>query len=401
MEPINPIEKAYRKLKASGKEPIKLFSGNPNEHGFRFPEKILIENYQRYFQDQEYHPHPKGLREAREAIQNYYQTQGLPLDPENIILTSGTSESFFYLFSLLTNPGDNILVPRPAYPLFDHIAKLANVELRHYPLREDRAWELDLDQLEYLFQPRTRALLLVSPNNPTGAVLDPEILQKVVSWANQKDIAVICDEVFAEFWFGKGTFPRPTIHSHPNLCFTLNGISKMFALPALKLSWIGVTGEQRKVLESVDRLETISDTFLSCHLPIQRALPDLFSQGQEFLKAYQEEVRRRRNEAIKLLRSCRNISFVEPCGGFYLMAKVEEDPSISEEEWILQLMEEKRVFVYPGYFFDYEKDIHFVISFLTEPERLKMGIQGIKEFLENSRNKKSRLPPVGGEATFT
>lgn len=363
---INKIEKTYRELVAQGHEILKLYSGNPTEFGFRFPPEILERVYRDYFRTQDYHPHPKGLLKARQSIRDYYGRQGVEVDPENILLTSGTSESFFYLFSLLTQPGDNILTPNPAYPLFDHIADMAGIGLRHYSLREDKDWSVDIEEIRSKTDDRTKAVILVSPNNPTGSVISEEQVQEIVEWTNQKNIALICDEVFSEFYFGEGSFPRPIAIAKPRLCFTLNGISKMFALPALKLSWIVVTGEKSLIDPAVDRLETTADTFLSGHIPIQEALPHLFGEGWEFVQSYKNEVRRRRDLAVDLLRKNPDVAFVPPLGGFYLMAKVTKDLSVSEEDFVIHLMKEKGIFVHPGYFYDYEKGIHLVISFLME-----------------------------------
>ncbi len=381
MAEINRIEQTYRRLTASGKNVLRLFSGNPTEHGFRFPPEILKKSYDRFFQSQEYHPHPKGLPEARRAIQNYYATQNTLLDLEHIILTSGTSESFFYLFSLLAKLGDNILIPNPSYPLFDDIAKLAGVTLRPYSLREDQNWAVDLEDLHNKTDSRTRAIVLVSPNNPTGSVISAEQIQEIVAWANQKDISLICDEVFSEFYFGKNVFPRALSVSKPKLCFILNGISKMFALPALKLSWIGVGGEKNRVEIVVDQLETLADTFLSTHTPIQEALPALFTEGWSFVQDYRREVQERRDLAVSLLKACPPIHFNPPVGSYYLMGEITKKIPSSEEEFVIRLMEEKNVFIHPGYFYDYEKGIHFVISFLTKKEKLKDGLEALISIL--------------------
>jgi aspartate/methionine/tyrosine aminotransferase len=382
MESLNRIEQTYRKLTAEGKPVLKLFSGNPNDAGFHFPSDILKRSYDRYFETQDYHPHPKGLLEARRAISDFYAAQSVSIDPENILLTSGTSESFLHLFSLLTRPGDNILAPSPAYPLFDEIARLAGIELRHYRLEEKNGWKVDLENLRSQQDSRTKAVILVSPNNPTGAVISKEELLKIVEWTNQKEIPLVCDEVFSEFYFGAGNFPRTIGVAKPKLAFTLNGISKMFALPALKLSWIAVTGEKNKVEPVVDRLETVNDTFLSCHVPIQKALPSLFSEGKEFLEFYRKEVGHRRELAASLLKKIPEIGFVEPVGGFYLTAEVTKNFGFSEEEFVIRLMEEEGVFVHPGYFYDYEKGTHLVISCLSDPERLKEGLLKLQSFIK-------------------
>lgn len=382
---INPIEATYRRLKAAGKNILKLYSGNPNEQGIHFPGEILQASYSRYFEKQDYLPHPKGLKVARQAISEYYAEQKAEVDPQNIILTSGTSESFFYLFSLLTQAGDNILVPKPAYPLFDSIAELAKIELRHYALREDQAWSIDLADLETQRGSRSRAVLLVSPNNPTGAVSGLEEISALVEWANSRNLPLICDEVFSEFFFGEGPFPRPMAMAKPKLCFTLNGISKMFALPGLKLSWIAVTGDDSRVAAAVDRLETTADTFLSCHIPIQEALPSLFSLGKPFLGEYRKEVRQRRDLAARLLQEEKGLHFHPPRGGFYLTLSVDQKMPFDEEELVIRLMEEEGIFVHPGYFYDDESGTHLVISFLTQEEELKEGVERLRKFLHSFR----------------
>ncbi len=215
---INPIEKTYRELTAQGKEIIKLFSGNPCEEGFLFPPEILKKSYNHYFNKQTYNPQSKGLLKAREAIAQYYFKQGIEINPEHILLTSGTSESFFYLFSLLCQPGDNVLTPNPAYPLFDYIAQLAHVELRHYPLLENQAWAVDVEELKRRTDQKTKAIVLISPNNPTGSVISAEQIQEIVAWANEKNIPLICDEVFSEFYFPSDktgpVSPHPQFRHH-------------------------------------------------------------------------------------------------------------------------------------------------------------------------------------------
>lgn len=377
---INPIERTFRELTSQGRNILRLFSGNPNDEGFLFPGPILEEAYARYFREQDYHPHSKGLLEARTAISNYYGERGAVVDPENLLLTAGTSESFFYLFQLLARPGDNILAPNPAYPLFDYIAEMAGVELRHYGLKEDEGWKIDFDSLRRQTDVDTRAIVLISPNNPTGHVASESEIREMVEWANQKRIPIICDEVFCEFFYGEGKFPRPMAVSKPELCFTLNGISKMFALPALKLGWIAVTGKDSLVAPVIDRLETTADTFLSCHIPIQKALPDLFVKGRSFVDEYVAEVGRRRKMAVEILRSSQDVRFVEPVGGFYLMAEMlgargHAPAHEAEEQFVVDLMKREGVFVHPGYFFDYDRGVHAIISYLVKPESLQEGLK--------------------------
>lgn len=379
---LNPIELAFRGLIAGGKKVQKLFSGNPNEQGFVFPGDILNLVYSDYFQSQTYVPHPKGLLNAREAISSYYARHDVRINPENIIFTSGTSESFLYLFSLLTRPGDNVLCPNPSYPLFDHIAALREIELRHYRLLEDDGWTVCMDDLNAKADERTKALILISPHNPTGSVISESQLSEMVDWANSREMPIICDEVFSEFVFGGEKYPRADAVAKPKLCFTLNGISKMFALPAMKLGWMAVTGLKPQVDSAIDKLETIADTFLSVHVPIQLALPLLFNDGKDFLAAYHKEVERRMNLAVALLKKSGDFIIVPPAGGFYLMVEVTKQTGLTEEEFVIRLMEAEGIFVHPGYFYDYEKGIHLVISILTRPDLLEKGIRSLIRFLE-------------------
>jgi aspartate/methionine/tyrosine aminotransferase len=378
---INPVERMYRELLRQGRPVIKLFSGNPNEHGIHFPGEILSEEYARYFADQSYHPDPKGHLAARQAIHDYYASQGVSISADNIILTTGTSESFFYVFSLLARPGDNLLAPNPSYPLFDYIASLAHIELRTYALLEDAGWAVDLASLARQIDARTKAIILISPNNPTGSVISAQQVREVVQIANLHGLAIISDEVYAEFVFDPPAFPRVSTIAQPQLLFTLNGISKMFALPALKLGWIAVSGDGPRTAQAVDTLETIADTFLSTHSPIQRALPRLFRDGGAFLTDYRAEVRRRRDLAVQLLSRSERVRFHPPQGGFHLMAAVEPERPLDEEAFVIALMEATGVFVHPGYFYDYESGIHIALSFLTRPATLTAGLEQIVQFL--------------------
>jgi len=382
---LNPIESCYRRLQAKGRSILKLFTGNPNEHGIVFPTDILQDAYQHFFKAPLYHPHPKGQAAARQAIADYYLSQRLPFDPENILLTSGTSESFLQIFAMLAEPGDNVLVPNPSYPLFEPIAGLLHLEIKHYQLDETRNWQLDFASLDATVDAKTRALVLVSPNNPTGSVHDDAELEKLIAWAKQRELAIVCDEVFAEFFFAGGALPRPASH-RPDLLFTLNGISKMFALPAMKLSWIAVSGQSKRVRLAVEALETSNDTFLTCNSAIQAALPELFARGMPFLEGYRAEVERRLGICEELLGDCPGLRWVKPRGGFYLTVEVLEPRGLSEEAWVIRLMEQAGVFVHPGYFFDYEQGVHFVISFLTEEATLREALGRLRAFLSAQPN---------------
>lgn len=371
---LNLIEKTYRRLSAEGKQVLKLYSGNPSLQGIQFPPDVLKKYYLPHLSTG-YEPEAKGLLAAREAIARYYDNK---VNLENILLTSGTSESFLHLFSLLAKPGDKILVPHPSYPLFDLIAEMTQVTLSPYHLQEDKNWDINLANIQK--NEKAKAIVLISPHNPTGKVATAEEIAKIVAWANRQKIPVICDEVFSEFYFGPGSYPRVINIAKPDLCFTLNGISKMFALPGLKLSWIAVTGKKEEVAHAMEKLELSVDTYLTAHFPIQQALPFFFEQT-DFMKNYHNEIATRRRLAVDLLSSSSDLSFAPPMGGFLLMAQVIKPLPMNEEEFVIRLMEEKQVFVHPGYFYDHDDGIHFVISYSTEPAILKEGVKKIIRFL--------------------
>jgi alanine-synthesizing transaminase len=275
----NALYKLRDELKSQGHLVQDLISGNINEHGFVFPqnllEEILIHGSR---QCSVYHPDSFGQRPAREAISEYYRSVGVSIEPENMLITPGTSLSYWYCFKLLANEGDEILCPCPSYPLFDYIALLSGVKLIPYPLMEAHDWAIDLEQLEACVSTRTRALILISPHNPTGHVSSSEEIFGLVDIARRHNLPIISDEVFSEFLFQDRSLPRP-IGSDAPLVFTLNGFSKMLSLPGIKFGWMAVSGAQDNVRQALRSLELISDTFLPVNEIVQASAPELFQLG--------------------------------------------------------------------------------------------------------------------------
>ncbi|MCP5468738.1 MAG: pyridoxal phosphate-dependent aminotransferase [Deltaproteobacteria bacterium] len=382
---INPIERCFQKLKAAGKTPLILHSGNPNQQGIHFPKDILRNAYQKAIAEHSYQAEPRGLFSARQSISRYYQTKHCHIPAEQILLTSGTSESFAFLFRLFSSKKDeHILAPLPGYPLFDHIADYTQSQLRYYSLvPQSPHWNIDWKLLEQQWNPHTKAIIVISPHNPTGWVAKTEDWEKISQLCIKYNTALICDEVFSEFYFSQNSYTHAAQLNKAPLCFTLNGISKMLASPGLKLGWIGVTGNTTLVSEALEKLEIYNDTFLSANGLIQQALPELIQNSSDFLKGYCHQVQNQAEHAIKLLNSCPQITVHQPEGGFYLMAQLSQKLDLSEEAWVIQLMQEAGVFVYPAYFYDYESEyIHFVLSFLTEETKLKLGLEKIIAFIQ-------------------
>ncbi len=346
---------------------IDLTSSNPTHQGLLFPEDVLREASAAYWLNRRYDPEPRGLRSARLAIARYYaeRTPPLSLDADQIVVTASTSEAYSLLFALLTDPGDNVLAPAITYPLFEYLAMAHHVELRPYALDERRGWRIDPTSLRLQADERTRAVLVVSPHNPTGAVLSSRapVLRAL-------DLPIICDEVFAAFPYRAATIP-PIGALYPELpVFHLNGISKMFALPDLKLGWIALNDAAHDRFG--ERLEVLNDTFLSANMLTQTMLPALFEHGRAFTAAMHERVRQSLDMAITLLSGCDVVRVHPPDGGYYLFPEI---AGWNDEEALTLYLLRHGVLVHPGYFYGYEQGAHVVISCLVEPAQLRAGIE--------------------------
>jgi len=366
--PKNPLYLAHDELRAASHSILDLVKGNVNEHGIVFPEDTLKNILQEAsVLARVYKPDPLGQPPARAAVSRYY---GGAIPDSQIVLTPGTSVSYWYCFKLLAEPGDEILTPQPSYPLFDYIAQLCGVTLTPYELDEARNWSIDLDHLERQIGSKTRAIVLISPHNPTGMVASMEQLHDLAAIAARYEVPIISDEVFNEFLFGYESLPRPALTDAP-LVFTLNGFSKMFALPGMKVGWIGVTGDEHLVSKSVGALELISDTFLPVNEIAQHAVPEIFSKGGTFLQNYKNWIQQCRSTAVNCLAGC---DFVPPEGGFYVTLRV----PVEEESAAMRLLRDQRILVHPGYFYDIQPD-HLVMTFIQDSTNLQRAFTSIAE----------------------
>ncbi len=344
-----------------------LVSGNINDQGYIFPqeilEKILIGGMRI---SQTYKPDPFGRESAREAVAEYYRHFGFSIDPKNILITPGTSMSYWYCFKLLANEGDEILCPCPSYPLFDYIALLSGIKLIPYRLMEMRKWRIDPDQLEASISNRTRALVLISPHNPTGHVASSDEITELAGIAQRHNLAIIGDEVFSEFLLKAGPLPR-AIGSPAPLVFTLNGFSKMFALPGIKFGWMTVSGDHDKVQHAMRSLELISDTFLPVNEIVQAAAPDIFQHGTAIKNEFAHRIRDCWILTEEILAPSRHCTFVKPEGGFYVTLHLEDLDEVKTSEAILR---ERLLLVHPGYFYDMNSN-HLVLSFVQRFETIQ------------------------------
>lgn len=373
----NPIEMARRRV-ATERGYIDLTSSNPTHQGFLFPADVLQKAAATYWQQRRYDPQPRGLPAAREAIASDYarrsssiaqQTTTAPNPPtaDAILLTTSTSEAYSLLFALLADAGDNVLAPDVTYPLFDFLAEIHHVELRSYHMEEQRGWQIDPQSLLAQADERTRAVLLISPHNPTGAVLS-----RPLAALDQLALPLICDEVFAAFPYGVSAVPFAA-QLHPDVpVFHLNGISKRFALPDMKLGWIALN--EPALAAYGERLELLNDTFLGASSLIQTMLPTLFAAGEPFVADMANHVQRNLTYALERFAQSATLSAHQPDGGYYLFPAV---AGWEDEEQLVLFLLEHGVLVHPGFFYGDVPGVHVMISALTERERFVQGIERI------------------------
>jgi alanine-synthesizing transaminase len=376
--PSNALYRLRDELKAQKDDIRDLISGNINDQGYVFPqnllEEILIQASRRC---RIYHPDSFGQKSARQAVAEYYQRQEIPIDPENILITPGTSLSYWYGFKLLADEGDEVLCPCPSYPLFDYIALLSGVKLIPYPLEETRQWAVDLERLETLISTRTKALVLISPHNPTGHVSSSEEISGLADIARRHKLAIISDEVFSEFLLQNTSLPRPAGSDAP-LVLTLNGFSKMFALPGLKFGWMAVSGEPKRVRQALRSLELISDTFLPVSEIVQASAFEIFRFGHAVAKEFAWRIRQCWQLAESYLAPSRRCTYVQPEGGFYVTLRL---VALEEERAAERLLRNDRLLVHPGYFYDMAPD-HLVLSFVQSPDVLRESMPKLIQTLE-------------------
>ena len=366
----NRLTRLLGEKRRAGVELLDLTESNPTHAGFSYPEEIVAALADP--RALRYDPQPAGSLAAREVVCRYYAEAGHTVAPDQVLLTASTSEAYAYLFKLLADPGDEVLVPRPSYPLFEFLATMESLRVVSYPLvyhgGRSIAWSIDDHALAAAVTGRTRAIVLVNPNNPTGSFLKRDELRFIQS----RGLILISDEVFADYAFGEDEQRVRTLAGVTDtLAFSMSGLSKIAGLPQMKLGWIVISGPAAARAEAKDKLEWIADTYLSVSTPVQQAAPRLLELG----KGVQTQIAARVRANLAWLESA--IAAESPCrmlaveGGWYATLQV---PRIRrEEEWALELLEKDNVLVQPGFFFDFESEAFLVLSLLTEPEIFREG----------------------------
>ena len=370
------IEQTYlsRAIEQARSEPtpvLDLSCSNPTAVGLSYPHDEMAAAFSRVT-DYSYRPEPLGLLKARCEIAARYERQGLSVSAEQIVLTSSTSEGYSFLFKLLCDTGDEVLVPSPSYPLFDYLIPLDLARPQPYSLAFDGAWFIDFDDLQRRINGRTKAIVVVNPNNPTGQYLKRHEAERLAEIAVRSNLAIICDEVFVDFPHhdGVGGTVSPLVEANATTFF-LNGLSKGSGMPQVKLAWIVAAvpaAQQRGILSA---LELISDTYLSVGTAVQLALPELLQIGNRI----RSSIRQRAGVNLAaindlLYRSCAQALAVE--GGWSVILQLPR--TRSEEEWCRALLNQFRVIVQPGYLFDMPREPYIVVSLLTPPADLIAGI---------------------------
>jgi len=320
-----------------------------------------------------YEPASFGLISARSAVQGLQRAAGFELPTEQIVLTSSTSEAYGFLFKLLCDAEDEVLIPRPSYPLFEHLAALEHVRVSNYELAYDGAWHIDFDSLARARSARTRAIVVVNPNNPTGSFLKRDELERLVEFG----LPIISDEVFSSFALGPDARRVESVLSTDEaLVFALGGLSKLAALPQLKLAWLCAAGPRAPLSEALARLELIADTFLSPNTPVQHALPEILSARLPVERALNARIARNFTQLSALLRgTAATPLFLE--GGWYAVVRL---PALrSEAEWVLGLLEQDGVLTQPGWFYDFTSGAQLVLSLITDEATFALGVTRIAE----------------------
>ena len=377
----NPLSVALAQLRDKNIPFLDLTESNPTACGFQYPaDKILAALSDE--QNMIYSPCPQGLLDARKAVSGYYQKKGITVDPRRIFLTASTSEAYSYLFRLLLNPHEKVLVARPSYPLFQFLIEFNDAQMEFYPLMFDEArnrWQIDFKALKNVISPSTKVLVLVNPNNPTGSFVTQQEFQKLQEICIAQGIAMVSDEVFSDYALTENS-NRIISAAAQNaaLSFSLGGISKILGLPQMKCGWIVINGPEDLIWEASKRLEIIADTYLSVNTPVQNALAQWLSLQEEIQVEIRNRLQHNRDFFRRALSSCSQtqIEFL-PCeGGWHAILKFPLR-NLSEEEWALEFLTKDHVYVHPGYFFDFNEEGYFVLSLLLETKVFEEGLSRI------------------------
>ena len=368
---------ALERLRADGRAMFDLTASNPTTCEFQYDRAGILGQLSRP-ECLEYEPDPRGLPLARAAVVKYYaEAAATQISPEQTFLTTSTSEAYSYLFRLHCDPGSEILIARPSYPLFDFLADLDDVRLVSYPLFYDHGWHIDRAALAERITSKTRAVVVVHPNNPTGHFTSPAEREWLQGICDQHGLVLIVDEVFLDYALDTAD-ARENAHAsfstgeHPVLTYVLSGLSKVAGLPQMKAAWIAAFGPELLLEAATARLEIIADTFLSMNAPVQHAMPYLLANRSSVQQQIRRRVRENLEEFDRRLGGSPAVSRLLVEGGWYTVLRV---PALmSGDALAIRLMEQERVVVHPGHFYGFDGDGWIVLSLLPPLPEFAEGV---------------------------
>ena len=377
----NRLAVALQRRRAAGLSVFDLTLSNPTQAGLTYPCGMLTP----LADDRSlcYQPEPFGMLSARRVVSDDLARLGVSVAADRTVLTASTSEAYSLLFKLLCDAGDAVLAPRPSYPLIEHLAALDAVSLEHYHLEFHRRWELDIGELRAKARDRrVRAIIMISPNNPTGSVFTHDELDAVAAIAREHDLAIISDEVFADYAIGSGR-PSSALRQEQALTFALGGLSKSVGLPQVKLGWMAIGGPSGLVEDAMERLETICDAYLSVSTSVQVAVSDLLKAGTSVRAQIQERVRGNYQHLAEVAAAHPACAVLPVEAGWYAVVQI---PNLaSEETVVLDLLDTAGVLVHPGYFFDFEREAFLVVSLLPQPDVFGSAVQTLFQHIGSRR----------------
>jgi len=375
----NRFTQAQQQIRASREEILDLTLSNPTKAELHYDEEAIM---QALIQPEalEYDPQPKGLISARQAVATYYRQQHEEFDvnPESLVLTTSTSEGYSYVFRLICNPEDEILVPKPSYPLFEFLADLQDVKLVPYPLLYDHGWQIDFPTLYKAVSHRTRAVVVVHANNPTGSYVSSTEREQLNNFCREYGLSLIVDEVFLDYAHD-GAMRQTFASNTAVLTFTLSGLSKISALPQMKMAWLVTSGPEAQVDTALSRLEVIADTYLSVNTPMQLALPALLDQRKQVQPLLLDRTRANLEELDRQLarqKSCQRLALE---GGWYAVLRV--PATQSDEELAIDILRKTNVLVHPGHFYDFATDGYLIVSLITPTQMFRRGMSSVLDLL--------------------
>jgi aspartate/methionine/tyrosine aminotransferase len=373
----NRLGEALAAHRAAGKPLLDLTVSNPPECGFLYKDEEILGSLSNPG-TLSYEPNPRGLESARRAVAAYYAERGESVAIEDIFLTTSTSEAYSYAFRMLCDPGEEVLIPSPSYPLFDFLAEIQDVKLVRYPLLYDHGWQMDFHALEQAITARTRGVIVVHPNNPTGHFTKASEMAKLNAICSAGDMAVIADEVFLDFGLEENR-AKSFVANSAALTLTLSGLSKISGLPQMKAAWLTVSGPRERKREALARLEVIADTYLSVNAPVQLAMPVFLDQRRTFQEQLLARVRQNLSELDRQLSEQKACTRLAVEGGWYAVLRV---PAIrSDEDLALELVKSSGVSIHPGHFYDFPSEGFLVLSLITPTEIFARGVAGTLQLL--------------------